>query len=515
MLLRADHPRGRRASGAAALVALSSLLAARTAGGAGEDLRLVDAVRTALARDPNVAVAESRVDAALGTLELARGRFDPVITGGASGAALDLTADSGSESDVETLESSVEWSQELPTGLVLGPALDVLRVEEGDTPAFEEATLSFTLRQPLLRNRGRAAVTGGVRAAEMEARAAELDLRHRVSERVLTVAVEYWFYVAAGQNLEILLESEERSQTLLGTTRRLVEADRTPAAELVQLEANLASKQSSRIRGEDDLFAARQRLGREIGLEAAEILALPPPADGFPDLPEPGLLADAAPLLDLALLARADLLAARERAESARVLRVAAETDLRPLLDLVVSPGYTSALAGGLPFEALADGATGFSAVLGLNLSLPVANRVAEGSLARSLAAERQSELAVELARKSLGADVPAAVHTLLRSSERLAMAERAVGYFETAVRNEEKKLTAGTSTVIDVISQQDRLTSSRQALVDARLSVARALLDLRFETGTLVGWHDAAGAVDWAALTTVPRAGAAREAGS
>ena len=70
---------------------------------------------------------------------------------------------------------------------------------------------------------------------------------------------------------------------------------------------------------------------------------------------------------------------------------------------------------------------------------------------------------------------------------------------------NEEKKLRAGSSTLLDVISQRDRLTSARQSQVSAHLALAIALARLRFETGTLPDTEAGAAAADHAQLTTVP----------
>ncbi|MEM6456724.1 MAG: TolC family protein, partial [Acidobacteriota bacterium] len=72
-------------------------------------------------------------------------------------------------------------------------------------------------------------------------------------------------------------------------------------------------------------------------------------------------------------------------------------------------------------------------------------------------------------------------------SIARLERAERAETLFAQAVVNEERKLTAGSSTLIDVISQRDRLTSAEQRRIRAQQALANALVDLRFQTGTLL----------------------------
>jgi outer membrane protein TolC len=79
------------------------------------------------------------------------------------------------------------------------------------------------------------------------------------------------------------------------------------------------------------------------------------------------------------------------------------------------------------------------------------------------------------------------------------------VRLFERTVVNEEKKLRAGTSTLINVITQRDRLTAARQGEVSAQLSLALALVQIRFATGTLLATEGEAPAVRRSRLTTVP----------
>jgi outer membrane protein len=473
-------------------------------------LRLLEAVRLMLDHDPNVALAESFRETARGSLLVASGRFDPVV--GADLTALDVETPlaGGGVAEVETVGAGVGVDTELRTGTVLSPRIDVNRDEIDGPGAEHQGVVAFTVRQPLLRDRGRRAVAAGERAARRELTAADLDLTHTVSQRVERVVSAYWQYRAAYQNLEIFRVSETRSRDLLATTRRLIEADRVPAADLLQLQADLASKETSRIRGEQDLYAARQDLGREIGLSYEEVSRLPPPLEPFPlvapaETPPPEL---AEGYLAAALGDRADLAAARQRLEASRDLRRAAENGLLPRLDLVVTPSYAGRAGGtGLgPFaEALLEDVPGLSATAGLALTWPTLNRAARGRLVQAEAAETADAARLTLVVNDVATRLPTALDALAGTVQELERAEAAVRLFEQTADNEVKKLRAGASTLLDVITQQDRLTSARQSVVSARLRVALALVDLRFETGTLVTWTDPGYRLEETALVTVP----------
>ena len=479
---------------------------------AGAGLGLLEAVRMTLARDPNIAIQESRLQASRGSLEVFAGAFDPVINSTLTQNDLRTPLSTSSSDESRTLHSTLSVSQLFRSGLSIQPQVDLLRSDDvtAGTGAVNTGTLSFVIRQPLLRGRGRAATDADERAAEREVAASALDLRQAVAQRIEAVVAQYWTVESAARNLEVLRQTEASSRNLLENTRKLIEADQVPAADLVQLEANLAFTESARIGGEHQLFVARQGLGREIGLDAAEIERLPLPADPFPavrldTVPPPSA---AGPFIAEAVRRRDDLRAARERQAGAEIRRVAAVNALKPQLDLLLTPAYSGLAPGSDPVSFVAPlyrNVPGAGAAVGLSLSLPVWNHRAAGALVQIEASLRQSALAVDLLVKGAGADVPSALDAVGRNAHQLDKAREAVRLFERAVVNEEKKLKGGSSTLLDVINQRDRLTSARQAEVSSQLALALALLDLRFTTGTLVGEEGETDSLQASRLTTLP----------
>jgi outer membrane protein len=475
-------------------------------------LALMDAVRMTLAHDPNVAIEEARLDSARGALQIASGRFDPVVTSGLSQTSSNVPLSLSSRQETWVLQSTLGVSKEFRSGLILEPQLQLDRTQDitAGSGTLNAGTVNFQLRQPLLRGRGRAVVQAEELSAEREVVASGLDLRHTVAQRLRVVASQYWQVRAAEHNLEVLRVNERSSRELLENTRKLIQADQVPAADLVQLEANLAAAESARIGGERDLFTQRQNLGREIGLGSQEIAALPLPSEPFPSLraEEVPPDTDARSFIELALRHRSDLEAARQRETELDLQRKAAENALKPQLDLIFAPGYSGIAGGGNTvgfFSPLFRNIPGAGAVASLALSWPTRNQRARGALLQIDAARRQSALGVDLVAKGIGADVPAALDAVGRNALRLERARAAVRLFERTVANEEKKLKGGTSTLLDLISQRDRLIAARQTEVGAELDLALSLLELRFQTGTLLGAGGLAGEVELARLTTLP----------
>ena len=473
-----------------------------------EGLSLAEAVRLTLENDPNLRLEEARLRSAQGALLSSRGTFDTVISSDLSDTETDRPVSAIANQSQAVISNSLGLSKRFRSSFSIEPELELLRTDPSGVGAVNVCTFSLTFRQPLLRGRGWTNATAPERSAEREVAAGQLDVRQAAAERVLVVGSQYWLARAAALNLGVLRETEERSRELVETTRRLIEADVLPAAELVQVEANLVASETARIGGERALFAARQDLGREIGLERAAIAALPIPSDPFPALApsEVPALEEADRFVTAALRRRSDLLAARERRDASEILRRAADSDLKPQLDLVLIPSYTGLVEGTDPgsfFAPLYRNVPGASAEVNFTLSWPTANSQARGALVQLEAALEQSALVEDLVARRIAADVPTALDAVSRSAEQLERATLAVRLFEQALVNEEKKLRGGTSTLIDVISQRDRLTAARQSEVSAQLALAVALLELRFETGTILPEGEVG--ADPVLLTTVP----------
>lgn len=475
-------------------------------------LGLLETIQLTLEHDPNISIARSQLQSSRGALLVAAGPFDPRLTSKLTQASTNTPLSTSTSDPQRTTEGDLGFTKQFRSGLSIEPQLQLLRTEDPalSPEAVNTATVAFTFRQPLLRGKGKAATAAQELAAEREVAAAGLDLAHATAQRLVAVADQYWSFKAAAENLDILRESERSSRELWQTTRRLVDADQTPAAELVQLEANLAAKEASRIGGETALFKARQDLGREIGLDAAEIAALPLPAEPFPTVP-PGDLPPpeaAGRFVGQALARRADLQAARERLAESEIVVRAADNALQPQLDLVLTPSYSGLANGsgaGPFFSPLYHYVPGGSVALGFELAWPILRSKERGALEQSRAARQINGLRVDLTAKEIGADVPTAFDTVTRSARQLARSSDAVRLFESTVLNEEKKLRAGTSTLLNVITQRDRLTAARQGEVSAQLNLALALVELRFATGTLLAVEGETPAVRRDRLTTVP----------
>ena len=76
---------------------------------------------------------------------------------------------------------------------------------------------------------------------------------------------------------------------------------------------------------------------------------------------------------------------------------------------------------------------------------------------------------------------------------------------YQKAVENEKRKFLLGTTTLIQLFTTEDNLVAAQINLVSAQSAFAKALVQLRFATGTLVSDSREQMHVGMRELTTVP----------
>ncbi len=478
-------------------------------------LSLLDAARITLEEQPSIRFQREQVTLAEGALQAQGGRFDMQLGGSADTARsetpLRLQDQPANLTSAVSYISRYRLGVDMPfrSGLILSPSVGVTRQDLVYDPfATNRASVSFGLTQPLLRGRGAAVVTAQETAARYDVSATMQDLRHTASLSVFQAVMAYWQYVAAAKNLDVVRASEGRARRLVEETQTLINAGNRPAADIRQVNGNLAERIAFRTAFQQSLFEARQSLGLAMGLPLDQAAALPMPGDDFPalsdQLPVPG---DPA-LLDTALRTRADLEATRQREQGTQHLITAARDALKTRVDLNVSVGYaglTEDTYGGL-FTSLLRRFEGANVLAGVTVSRPRENNLARGQLSSTEAVRRQTLIRIDDLGRAIRSNVLVAQDDLARSAERARLLRDAASLYGTAVQDEAQKLQLGLSTIIDLVLIEDRLTRSLLDEISAHFSYAAALTRLRYETGTLVTGAAPSFGVTTETLTTVPR---------
>jgi outer membrane protein TolC len=123
----------------------------------------------------------------------------------------------------------------------------------------------------------------------------------------------------------------------------------------------------------------------------------------------------------------------------------------------------------------------------GFSLSFTIGNRAAQADNLRARMELRQSETSLQRTRNQIRLEVRNAIIGLQQAHAQVAAASRAVAANQQTLNAEQKKLQAGTSTPYNVIRVERDLYSAQLAEVQARVSYAKALVEMARATGVTV----------------------------
>jgi outer membrane protein len=490
-----------------------------------KNLRLLEAVQHTIAKQPNILLDEWQVKVNEGLWQIQRGTFNTTVSTSVSDTLThtpltrSVRASNGTSESVSRVTGyTMDISKEFRSGVELTPDITLSSTEDLSTNVHTTnfATVTFGIKIPLLRELGKAANAASEMSAKILTESSRYDLNYTTSQSILTTVNEYWNTVAAMDNLEIAEKAESRASYMLEQTKILVDAGEQPASDINKLSANLHGKTSTRINKTQGLFEARQTLGLAMGLRFDEIVATPLPSEPLLDVDDADLnkIPITQDIVDIGLKQRADLIALKKEQESAKVLMVGAHKNLKPQLDFDLDLGYTGLTEDVQRQRNTRQYASAInSREAGLNFSAtfslewPVMNDFRRGTYLRRRALNEKAIIDTNNLTRQIVSNIVVAMSDVIQSAAELKKAHESVLVYHIAVQKERLKLKLGESTIIDLIDVDDRLTTAMQTEVSARLSYAKSLVQLRFETGTILSPDLKNISVSMKELTTVPSA--------
>jgi outer membrane protein TolC len=366
--------------------------------------------------------------------------------------------------------------------------------------------VGFDIRVPLLRGLGKTSVAAAETAARKDYEASRFILLHEKSRSVLETVRAYWDLRAATEELEVAQRSETLEAELLDFTQALIKAKERSRADEARVQASHADSLARVAAAERRLSDARVNLARVMGVALESIESAPRAVDSFPEPPDtlgtdPTAVAN---LAQMALAQRMDRKAALISEEAAGVLVKGARSDTKPRLDL---RGRLFGTSTGEASLSDLDRWVFRSANGSLEFEAPLANNTLRGRLA-----QRQSSLdiaSIDAGEKTrtITLNVLRLVQSLQLAADQLKLAEQAVGYYDKTIEDEQAKLKAGDSTLVDTILTEQQTTAARLTRVAAHRNYATVLAELRFEAGGLILAGEDQSRVTQDSLLAVPAA--------
>ena len=346
------------------------------------------------------------------------------------------------------------------------------------------SSFSGTYTQSLLKGFGRQVNEVNLIVAKKGSQAADLQYSLAIINLVATTESQYWDLVFGSRNLENTQAALALAQQQLDDNKRRVQAGTLAGIEVTSAEAAVARQKQLLVVAKSQVRNANDALLRTIDPRTSH-------SDRIEPTDTPGLLVtlpEEAVAEKLALERRIELKVAQLTRESMGALRLAAENRQLPQLNAFATYNATSdnrTTLGRANTDLTGSNYPGY--VVGLNFSLPIANRTAKGNLAQARANERGSELTLRDLELSILLQVRQAFDTVASAQENVEAAKLTRVFREEDLRAEQKKFEKGMSTTFLVLSKQNDLSTSKDAELQAEIGQAKAITALEVATGNLL----------------------------
>ena len=369
---------------------------------------------------------------------------------------------------------------------------------------YTSSSLALSVTQPLLRGFGFQVNRRYQRIAANETKIADLIFRQQLINTAYGVTRLFHDLVALFEDVKVKEESVRLAQRLLDDTSAQVEQGTQARVELARANAQLFSARLDleRARGlleEQETIVKTvltRRGGADLAVRQAHIIPLPgqaaPPDESRPE----------DQLLELALQRRPDLSLAQLQISNSEISLEGSRNHLKPQLDLLAF-AQNNGLAGqpnpaGSPPDPAFVGGYGLALSQifrrnypvyggGIQLDLPVRNRVAQADLARDEIQLRQTRIRRQQLENQVRLEIEDALIALRRARAAYQAASTARAYQEESLAAEQAKFEAGASTSYLVIQFQTLLAQAKSTEVAARGAWLKAVAAVRRATGSIL----------------------------
>jgi outer membrane protein TolC len=358
------------------------------------------------------------------------------------------------------------------------------------------STFSALFVQPLLRNLRTDPTRTQLRITAINRDVSELQLRATITNTLADVRNAYWDHVYAVDALQVARRSLELARKLLEDNRIRVEVGTLAPIDVVQAEAEVASRLQEEAQAEATARIAELALKRLIGSGADDPRwrARIRPVDRPPFAPAPIDL-DAA--LRHALDARLDLAQSRKQLQANDLsLRLLGNQRL-PAADVSASYGLQGiggarlirdSNLGGQVVDTVPGGYGDALRLLrerdfpqwnpALSLSYPIGASLADANYARARITVRQTQAQIKALELQIATDVTNAALLVESNQKRVDAARAARELAQRRLEAETSKFEVGLSTNFFVVQAQRDLAAAENIELRTRLDYQKSLVD-------------------------------------
>jgi len=408
-----------------------------------------------------------------------------------------------------TTNVNTSYSQGFGPGTELGVSFnntrETLNSFASNFSPYTASSLGFTITQPLLRGFGLAVNRRFIRIAQNEGKIAGLLLQQQLIATVYGVERLYTDLVALYEDVRVKEQTLASAEKLYSDTKAQVDEGTQAPIELTRANAQVFAVRQ-------DLITARGLLEEQEAVvknvitrrtsDDAEILNARIIPTGTIEVPAQDQIPPIQELLAQAFANRPDLQQAGLQVQNSQITLQGSRNQLLPEID-VVGIAQNNGLAGQqnplnpIPDPALTGGYGGaLEQILarryptygaGVNITLPLRNRVAQADVSRDEILLRQSQIRTEQFRKQAQLEVEDALVAMRRARSSYEAALQTQALQQESLEAEQAKFEVGASTAFFIIQYQSLLGQAQSTVVVAKSAYLKARAALQRATATIL----------------------------
>jgi outer membrane protein TolC len=407
---------------------------------------------------------------------------------------------------VNTWQASFAYGQAFPTGTSISFQFNNSRQTANSPDTLLNPVLNsmfrFSIQQELLAGFGFGPNLRYLRIAKNDKKISDIAFKDQIVATVTQIENIYWDLVSAYEQTQVNEQSSAFARQTFDNAKKQLQLESIPEIEVLRAEAELSKRDQELTVARTSLQFQETLMKNAItkSLDDPVLEAMPVvPTDHMQDAPM-----EAVPqiqdLISSALHGRTELAESDVDLANRRISRQAARNALLPALSLVGFWG-SSGLAG--PLNSLCTTCTSsvprdFAGALqnafndsspdyyvGLNLNIPIRNRVAKADQYRSELEYRQAELRMEQLKKQVRIEVRNAQYALQQTGARVQAARKARDLAKRTFEITQKEQDLGAGSSYQTLSAQRDLALAELDLVSAMTVFEKAKVELDRATGT------------------------------
>ena len=370
---------------------------------------------------------------------------------------------------------------------------------------YTASNLGFTVTQPLLRGFGLAVNRRFIQISKNEQKIAGLLVQQQLIATVYGVVRLYTDLVALYEDVKVKEGTLASAEKLYSDTKAQVDEGTQAPIELTRANAQVFSIRQELInsRGllEEQEAIVKNVITRRTDNDPDVLNARIIPTDSI-DVPTSEEIRPLQDLVGLAFSNRPDLSQAGLQVNNSQISLKGSRNALLPEIDVVgvaqnnslagqpnpLSPGIDTPLVGGYgnALEQLATRKYPTYGV-GVNITLPLRNRIAQADVTRDEIQLRQSQILEQQLRKQAQLEVEDALIAMRRARSSYEAAVQTQMLQQQSLDTEQAKFEVGASTSFFIIQYESYLAQARSTVVVAKSAYLKARAALERATGTIL----------------------------